>query len=142
MPRHRGDASSDYGVTVRTLLLIGVLLFGIVAAPWTAYADPDTDGSVPFVDTPQIVDSHPLQVESWTVQDGGRTLRLRFTAGTPECFGVHATVLETADTVEVRLRSGARPESVARACIMIAVSGTLDVPLAQPLAHRAVLTPY
>jgi hypothetical protein len=129
-------------VTVRTLLLIGVLLLGIVAAPWTAHADPDTDGSVPFVDTPHIVDSHPLQVESWTVQDGGRTLRLRFTAGTPECFGVHATVLETADTVEVRLRSGARPQSVTRACIMIAVSGTLDVPLTQPLAHRAVSTPY
>jgi hypothetical protein len=133
----------DYGVTVRTFLLIGVLLLGLVAAvPATAQPDPDSGGSVPFVDTPQIVDSHPLQVESWTVQDGGRTLRLRFTAGTPECFGVHATVLETAETVEVRLRSGARPESVARACIMIAVSGTLDVPLAEPLAHRTVLTPY
>lgn len=130
-------------MTVRTLFLIGVLLLGIVTAvPGAAHADPDTDGSVPFVDTPHIVDSHPLQVESWTVQDGGRTLRLRFTAGTPECFGVHATVLETAHTVEVRLRSGARPESVARACIMIAVSGTLDVPLAEPLAHRTVLTPY
>ncbi|MGA5466430.1 hypothetical protein [Mycobacterium sp. NPDC050041] len=128
---------------MRNLLPAVVLLIGIATSvPATAQADPDTDGSVEFVDTPQIVDSHPLQVNSWTVQDGGRTLRLRFTAGTPECFGVHATVLENADTVEVRLRSGARPEAVARACIMIAVSGTLDVPLAEPLAHRTVLTPY
>ena len=129
-------------MTVRTILLSGVLFVGIaVAAPATSQAEPTVDGSVPFVDTPQIVDSYPLPVQSWTVEDGGRTLRLRFTAGTPECFGVHATVLETADIVEVRLRSGARPESVARACIMIAVTGTLDVPLAEPLTHRTVLTP-
>jgi hypothetical protein len=130
-------------VTMR-VLLVAALCLGLAGGvvPADSRADPAEHGYTPFVDTPQIVDSFPLQVDSWRVRDDGRTLQLQFTAGTPECFGVHATVLETADTVEVRLRSGVRPEAIARACIMIAVSGALDVRLGQPLGARKVLTPF
>jgi hypothetical protein len=134
--------AAGYGVSMR-VLLFSLICAGLAAglAPGNGWADPAEHGYTKFVDTPQIVDSYPLQVSSWSVRDDGRMLELHFTAGTPECFGVHANVLETADTVEVRLRSGARPEAVARACIMIAVNGSLDVPLAEPVGTREVLTP-
>jgi hypothetical protein len=38
------------------------------------------------------------------------------------------------------LQSGTLPEAVGRACIMIAVSGTVEVPLASPLGSRQVLS--
>ncbi len=54
--------------------------------------------------------------------------------------GVHAIVTENAQTVSVELQSGSLPEAVGRACIMIAVSGTLEVPLGGPLGGRQVLS--
>ena len=68
--------------------------------------------------------------------------RVHFTTGTPECYGVHATVAETAETVTVELREGTLPGAVRRACIMIAVSGTLEVPLQGPLGDRQVVSAY
>ena len=53
---------------------------------------------------------------------------------------VGATVVETAQRVTVELRSGTLPEAVGRACIMIAVSGTLEVPLQAPLGERQVIS--
>jgi hypothetical protein len=52
---------------------------------------------------------------------------------------VHATVEETAENVTVALTGGTLPEAVGRACIMIAVTGTLEVPLQSPLGNRQVL---
>jgi len=100
-----------------------------------ASADPLTE----FTDNPSIVDSHPLQIESWRAV-GEDVLSLQFTTGTPECFGVHAIVHETPETVGVELRGGTLPEAVGRACIMIAVFGSLDVQLRQPLGDREVIS--
>ena len=96
----------------------------------------DTTG---FTDNPAIVDSHPLGVESWSAV-GADVLELRFTTGTPQCFGVHAIVHETPETVTIELRGGTLPEAVGRACIMIAVFGSLDVQLQQPLGDREVIS--
>lgn len=96
------------------------------------------DSVTEFTDNPSIVDSHPLHIESWRVV-GENVLALQFTTGTPECYGVHAIVHETPEAVTVELRGGTLPEAVGRACIMIAVFGTLDVQLQQPLGDREVI---
>ncbi|MGV0714379.1 hypothetical protein ABQE93_03120 [Mycolicibacterium sp. XJ662] len=97
---------------------------------------------VPFVDNPAIVDPHPMPVESWTRVGAGDVLALHFTTGTPQCYGVTATAHETPDTVTVELRGGIVPEAVGRACIEIAVFGTLEVPLQHPVGARRVLSVY
>ena len=107
----------------------------LVASAPIASADSVTE----FTDNPSIVDSHPLHIESWgaVAED---VLALQFTTGTPECFGVHAIVHETPQTVAVELRGGTLPEAVGRACIMIAVFGSLNVQLQQPLGDREVIS--
>ena len=76
-----------------------------------------------FTDEPAIVDAHPMNPEAWSRTTDERVVRLHFTTGTPECFGVTARVHETADDVVVDLCSGTLPQAVGRACIMIAVFG-------------------
>lgn len=97
------------------------------------------DSVTEFTDNPSIVESYPLLVESWRVV-GEDVLALQFTTGTPECFGVHAMVHETPETVAVELRGGTLPDAVGRACIMIAVFGNLNVQLQQPLGDREVVS--
>jgi hypothetical protein len=97
-------------------------------------------GGVMFVDNPAIVDPHPMRVESWSRAAGDNAVNVNFTSGTDTCYGVHATVQETEQTVTVDLHGGTLPEAVDRACIMIALFGTLDVPLETPLGHRLVLS--
>ncbi len=84
------------------------------------------DAGVVFVDNPAIVDS--AADARRIVQPASpidRAVTVHFTTGTPECYGVHATVAETADRRSaVELHGGTLPEAVGRACIMIAVSGT------------------
>jgi hypothetical protein len=113
-------------------VLVGGGGYGLLAP--AASADPVTE----FTDNRSIVDSHPLHFESLRVvgEDG---LALQFTTGTPECFGVHAIVHETPEAVAVELRGGTLPEAVGRACIMIAVFGSLEVQLQEPLGAREVI---
>jgi hypothetical protein len=105
-----------------------------------ASADPVTE----FIDNPSIVDSHPLHFESWRVvgEDvvGEDVVALQFTTGTPECFGVHAIVRETPETVAVELRGGTLPDAAGRPCIMIAVLGSLNVQLQEPLGDRELIS--
>lgn len=95
-----------------------------------------------FTDNPAIVDPHPMRAESFSRVADDRAVAVHFTTGTPQCYGVHATAQETAETVTVELRGGTLPEAVGRACILIAVSGMLDVPLQSPLGARQVLTTF
>ena len=113
-----------------------------VAVPTTAAPPerPPDDGRVVFTDDPSIVDARPLPIDSWSRLGNGEALAVHFTVGSPECFGVHASVCETTETVTVELRAGSPPEAVGRMCIMIAVFGTLDVPLQSPLGDREVLS--
>lgn len=93
-----------------------------------------------FTDNPVIVDSHPAAIESWSRTTNENAVAVNFASGTPACSGVHATVGETEDTVTVDLRVGTLPEAVGRMCIMLAVFGTLEVPLHAPLGDRRVLS--
>lgn len=93
-----------------------------------------------FTDEPAIIEVHPMQPQAWSRTADERIVRLHFTTGTPECFGVTAGVHETAEDVIVDLRSGTLPHAAGRACIMLAVFGGLDVPLQNPLGARRVLS--
>jgi hypothetical protein len=128
-----------------SLICLALAGFG---TPALAMADPTFPPEAPpgyrgveFVDNPAIVDPHPMTIESWS-RTGGDALAVHFTTGTPGCYGVHATVQETDQAVTVEFLGGTLPEAVGRACIMIAVSGTLDVPLQDPLGDRQVLSQY
>jgi hypothetical protein len=99
----------------------------------------DADG-VAFTDNSSIVDPRPLPVESWSRVGSERAVAVHFTSGTPACNGVHATAQETADAVTVALTGGSLPTVAGRMCIMLAVTGTLVVPLGSPLGDRQVLS--
>ncbi|MDH6195391.1 hypothetical protein M2272_002031 [Mycobacterium frederiksbergense] len=128
---------------VPTAVLAGLLL--LAGCP-TAVADPNPV-AVPemppdpartlFTDNPTIVDPHMTQIESFSRD--ARGLLVNFTAGTPDCFGVHLITQETTDAVTIELRGGTPPESVGRMCIALAVRGTAEVPLQAPLGDRQVL---
>ena len=126
------------------LLVAGVTLTGWCAPVASAepVAPPEVPGveGVVFTDNPSIVDPHPLPVESWSRVSRDRAVAVHFTTGTPACYGVHATTRETADAVTITLTGGSLPASAGRMCIMLAVTGTLEVPLQSPLGDRQVLS--
>jgi hypothetical protein len=125
-----------------------VALAALVLAGWGAPAASATstppevanaDG-VTFTDNASIVDPHPVPVESWSRVDNDRAVAVHFTSGTPACNGVHADTQETADAVTITLTGGSLPPFAGRMCIMLAVTGTLVVPLKGPLGDRQVLS--
>jgi hypothetical protein len=116
--------------------------WGAPAASADAIAPPEVpsaDGVV-FKDNAAIVDPQPMPVESWSRVSDDRAIAVHFTSGTPACNGVHATTHETADAVTVTLTGGSLPAVAGRMCIMLAVTGTLEVPLQSPLGDRQVLS--
>ena len=59
---------------------------------------PETFAGTPalmFADEPTIIDAQPMQPQAWSRTTDARMVRLHFTTGTPECYGVSATVEET-----------------------------------------------
>ena len=128
------------------ILAAGIALSGwsapVAAADHTPVAPPEAPNAegVVFKDNPSIVDPRPMPVESWSRGSDDRAVAVHFTSGTPACNGVHATTSETADTVTVTLTGGSLPASPGRMCIMLAVIGTLVVPLQSPLGDRQVLS--
>jgi hypothetical protein len=128
-----------------------VLAAGIVVSGWgaaaasadaTTVAPPEVPNAkgVVFTDNPSIVDPHPMPVESWSRVGNDRAVAVHFTTGTPACNGVHAITYEAADAVTVTLSGGSLRASAGRMCIMLAVTGTLVVPLQSPLGNRQVLS--
>lgn len=127
-----------------------IAVLALVMGAGTASAQPPAPVPVPethpgtpttmFVDDPAIVSAYPTRPQGWSRLPGDRAVRVHFTIGTPDCYGVTATVTETAEQVVVDLRTGTLPTAVERACIMIALSGGLDVPLNNPLGNRQVLS--
>jgi len=125
------------------------ILTALVLAGWGAPAAsagpaappevPDTDGVV-FADNSSIVDARPMPVESWSRVGNDKAVAVHFTSGTPACNGVHATTQETADAVIVTVTGGSLPTVAGRMCIMLAVTGTLIVPLNSQLGDRQVLS--
>ncbi|MGW4531327.1 hypothetical protein ACWEOI_10285 [Nocardia sp. NPDC004340] len=92
-----------------------------------------------FTADPTIVSPHGISFDSWT-RVAPDKIAVNFQTGSPECYGVDASVKETSSTVTVDLRSGTRADAVGRMCTMIAVFGTLEVQLKSPLGDRKVLS--
>ncbi|HEX2286432.1 MAG TPA: hypothetical protein VHI10_16675 [Mycobacterium sp.] len=124
-------------------LLVGLAVWTApVASAQTTVPERPGPPGVLFANNPSIVDPHSMPIESWSRVGNERALAVHFTTGTPECYGVHATVQETTENVTVELSGGTLPEAVGRACIMIAVFGTLEVPLQSPIGDRQVLSAH
>lgn len=129
--------------TAIAAVVTGLILAAIDGPPASAEptAPPEVPpGGVVFTDNPAIVDPHPMHVESWTRSANDNAVNVNFTSGTDTCYGAHATAQETEQTVTVDLQGGTLPEAAGRACIMIALFGTLEVPLQAPLGDRQVLS--
>lgn len=109
------------------------------AAPSTPTEDAGANTGRPFTADPTIVGARPASFTSWTRLAENR-IGVNFESGAPECYGVDATATETATTVTIELRLGTRADAVGRMCTMIAVFGTLEVPLQAPLGTRQVLS--
>ncbi|MEV6430929.1 hypothetical protein [Nocardia sp. NPDC051463] len=109
------------------------------SAPTTPTEAASGNSGNPFVADPTIVGAHPIPFTSWTRVADDR-IAVNFQTGAPECYGVDATATETDSTVTIELRSGTRADAVGRMCTMIAVFGTLEVPLKAPLGNRQVLS--
>jgi hypothetical protein len=123
-----------------TVVPLAVWVAPVASAETIALPERPDAAGVDYVDNPAIVDAHPMAADSFSRVPGDHAVALHFTTGTPECYGVAATVTETIEAVSIELRSGTLPDAVGRACIMIAVSGTLEVPLSGPLGDRQVLS--
>jgi hypothetical protein len=110
-----------------------------VAAPTTTepVERPLSSSEVMFSDRSDIVDAAPLTFSTWSRLDDG--MRVYFLAGTPTCYGVHATATETADAVTVRLQEGLLPEAANRRCTANGVLAAIDVDLDAPVGDRRVL---
>ncbi|MEV5651225.1 hypothetical protein AB0L57_23500 [Nocardia sp. NPDC052254] len=92
-----------------------------------------------FTADPTITSPHPMSFDSWSRVADDR-IAVNFQTGSPECYGVDATTDETDSSVTVHLRAGTLPQAVGRMCTMIAVFGTLEIPLKKPLGDRKVLS--
>ncbi|SNS44701.1 hypothetical protein [Rhodococcoides kyotonense] len=91
-----------------------------------------------FDSTPGLVRATSTPFESWS-QISPNTIAIHFVTGTPECYGAEAQVTETDSEVIVALRTGTLPEAADKACIMVAVYGTMQMTLQSPVGDRAVV---
>ena len=123
-------------------MAVALLLWSSAVARAETVAPPEVPlGGTVFTDDSALVDPRPIPVESWSRAAGSDTaVNVNFTSGTDACYGVHARVQETSETVTVELQSGTLRQAVGRACIMIALFGTMDVPLQAPLGDRLLLS--
>ncbi|WP_051187280.1 hypothetical protein [Nocardia tenerifensis] len=109
------------------------------AAPSTPTEDTAGNRGREFTADPTIVNARPIPFDSWTRLAADR-IAVNFQTGTPECYGVDATVRETDSTVTVELRAGTRADAVGRMCTMNAVFGSVELALKSPLGDRQVLS--
>lgn len=108
------------------------------SAPPVPEEVPVGDVGTMFEPTPDLVRASTTPFESWS-QVSPNTIAIHFVTGTPECYGANATVTETDTQVLVALRTGTLPEAEDKACIMVAVYGTMQMTLKAPLGDRTIL---
>lgn len=99
---------------------------------------PVGDVGTMFVSTPGLVRAMPTPFESWS-HISPNTIAIHFVTGTPECYGADAQVTETDTEVIIALRTGTLPEAADKACIMVAVFGTMQMTLQSPLGDRKIV---
>ncbi|AMY24053.1 hypothetical protein HQO38_14460 [Rhodococcus fascians] len=108
------------------------------SAPPVPHEVPVGDVGTMFESTPDLIRATTTPFESWS-QVSPNTIAVHFVTGTPECYGADATVTETDTAVTIELRTGTRPDAEDKSCIMVAVYATMQITLASPLGHRAIL---
>lgn len=121
-------------------LALAVGLAPTASAEATPLPEVPVSAGTTFVDDPAIIDPHPLAAESWSRLDPEPAVALNISLGSPDCYGVHATAVETDQTVTVTLTAGRRSDRERMVCTMMIMPGTIAVPLANPVGGRAVLT--
>lgn len=109
-----------------------------LSAPPVPHEVPVGDVGTMFESTPDLIRATTTPFESWS-QVSTNTIAVHFVTGTPECYGADASVTETATTVTIELRTGTRPDSADKSCIMVAVYATMQITLAAPLGDRTIL---
>jgi hypothetical protein len=147
--------SGTRAAVAATVLLVGLAVAGCgssdngaapqkttsttTTAPTTPTEDAGDNTGRLFLADPTIVGARPIPFTSWKRVADDR-IAVNFQTGSPECYGVNAGTTETDSTVTIELRSGTRADATGRMCTMIAVFGTLEVPLKAPLGNRQVLS--
>ncbi|OQS12654.1 hypothetical protein B0T36_24105 [Nocardia donostiensis] len=129
-----GGSETDPGAETSTITTVTTS----TTAPSTPPEDSNAQPGRLFTADPTIVDAHPIPITSWT-RIGEDRIAVHFETGVPECYGVDYTLTETDTAVTVELRGGTRADAVGKMCVMMAVLGTLEIPLDAPLGDREVL---
>ncbi|ATL70715.1 hypothetical protein [Nocardia terpenica] len=141
------------GAAVALLALLSIAACGSANSdgtqqnPSTAPSGPGPTEQVPpqpgrmFTANPAIVGARVLPFDSWSRVAPDR-IAVNFQIGSPDCYGVDVSAAETDSTVTITLREGTLPEATGRMCTMIAVFGTVEVQLKQPVGNRKVLSSH
>ncbi|MCZ4276736.1 hypothetical protein C5142_09475 [Rhodococcus sp. BGS-1C] len=108
------------------------------SAPPAPVEVPVGDVGTMFVSTSDLVRAMPTPFESWS-HISPNTIAIHFVTGTPECYGAEAHVTETDSEVIIALHTGTLPEAADKACIMVAVYGTMQMTLKSPLGDRTIV---
>lgn len=93
-----------------------------------------SDGAIPVVPNPDVVDAQPVPFDHVVVSADGRTLTVYYWHGAEECNGLReVTVAQTDGGIAITVWAGMLPEAVSRACIAIAQLYSTTVVLDEPL---------
>lgn len=108
-----------------------------MAAPRSLAPSSGESGSELLTGEP-LVGAERVRLSGWE-DVGDDALRLRFTAGTPECFGAAVDVEESVSEVRVDVRVGSLEPMASADCIAIAAASYVDVELDSPIGDREVI---
>lgn len=109
----------------------------VPGAPPVPHEVPIDQSGTAFRPEPALVMAQSTPFEAWTPLPGNR-IAVHFVTGSPECYGADATVAETERDVTITVRTGRLASAQDKACIMIAVVGTMELDLSAPVGDRTV----
>lgn len=133
------DSDADTEATTTTSLATTIDLSpDEPSAPPVPVEVPVGEVGTMFEATPDLVRSTTTPFESWS-QVSPNTIAIHFVTGTPECYGANAEVTETPTQVLITLHTGTKPDAVDKSCIMVAVYGTMQMTLSEPVGSREIL---
>ncbi|OZF05385.1 hypothetical protein [Rhodococcoides fascians] len=133
-----GNDPADGGDDVEATTPTSAQLMHSPSAPPVPVEVPVGDVGTMFESTPGLVRAVSTPFESWS-QISPNTIAIHFVTGTPECYGAEVEVTESDTEVIIALRTGTLPEAADKACIMVAVYGTMQMTLSSPVGDRAIV---
>src|SRR5690625_2539241 len=96
----------------------------------------DSDNELPTGEP--LLGAEPVKLSGWEELDDG-VLRLRFSAGTSECFGATVEVEENESEVQVDVRVGTLESMASVDCMTMASASHVDVEIGSPIGEREVI---